>query len=320
MLSLSNTIDALEAAPGQQTPIETVPCVARVIVGGCERCVEGWGRYEAEARALRAEGGGGIAAYPGRTFVTADDAFRSLTERTLAIIKRAALELADALTRLEDEEEICDPNDPFLARLEDAAPSTRPTPPRSAAPAAVSADSPPAEGGGRGGGPPQLLTIIKEPALELADALARLEDATCEPDDPSVWECAVSSAASSRPKGVGSASVFGQVTIPPLTSADMRSFVDDPQAEFMIGDLDNDLVALAATIGLNLEALPPVVTPATSDVEYGKAVPIDDASGVLYLERVVAPLVDSAEKLYGRLAERMVAIAAAIRAKLNKQQ
>ena len=150
-----------------------------------------------------------------------------------------------------------------------------------------------AEGGaaarrGRGGRTPLQLA-----AGNLAGVLARREDRLC--DDDGVWECAAGS----------------HLTIPPLTSADLRDFATDPlqmadpDTLYDMGEVVATLVPGAALPPLpDLEGMPPLPT---------YVVPISDDAGILRLEADVAPHAERLEGLQAALATRFDAAARALR-------
>jgi hypothetical protein len=235
-------------------------------VGGVGYAVGGWGAYEAERRrarweatrhTARAEERPG-ARYAPRTYITADDAARSLAA-------------------------------------------------------------------GAGERPPGAVRVA---ALRLADALGRLEDRLCDPDDDGVWEC--ESATALRRLGPGrpnpaAAEAARYLTVPPVTSADLRAFAEDPAQAGdpeALYDLGDDVAALAAAVGAALPPLPPSAHPAGRaglprvPPLPSRVVPVTDDEGVLRLEAAAVPYVASLEEIQAALAARLDAAAEAVGAAL----
>ena len=151
-------------------------------------------------------------------------------------------------------------------------------------------------------------SALQRAALHLADALGRLEDRLCDPDDDGVWEC--EAITSLRP---GAKRLARFLTIPPVTSADLRDFAADPAAKTDVDalqELSASVRAAAAAVGADLPPLPALATWPTALPT--RAVAVTDDESVLRLEAGVAPYVASLEALHAALATQLDAAAQAI--------
>jgi len=152
-------------------------------------------------------------------------------------------------------------------------------------------------------------SVLQRAALRLADALGVLEDHLCYPDDTGVWEC--KSATALRP---GAALSTDFLTIPPLTSADLRDFAANLDQEEADPDalqaLSRGVLATAASVGAPLPALPTlVISPLALPTQ---AVAVTDDEAVLRLEAAAAPYVARIEALQSALASQLDTAATAI--------
>ena len=137
-------------------------------------------------------------------------------------------------------------------------------------------------------------------ANHLAEALGTLEDRLCDPSDDGTWECA------SKP---GAA----YLTIPAVTSADLRAFatdLDQMADPNTLRALSTDVMTAAAAIGTVLQPLPLGLTESLYEAESPTRVGDDEA--VLRLESSVAPRVASIEALQAALATQLDKAARAI--------
>jgi hypothetical protein len=159
-------------------------------------------------------------------------------------------------------------------------------------------------------------SALQRAALHLADALGRLEDRLCDPDDDGVWEC--EAATSLRP---GAKRLAHFLTVPPVTSADLRDFAADLALAHSdagaaktdvdaLQELSEDVRATAAAVGADLPPLPALTTWPTALPT--RAVAVTDDEAVLRLEAGVAPYVASLEALHAALASQLDAAAQAI--------
>jgi len=161
-------------------------------------------------------------------------------------------------------------------------------------------------------------SVLQRAALRLADALGALEDRLCDPDDDGVWECAPATAL--RPVSTlrkarlaGEAPRAQYLTIPPVTSADLRAFAADPAQEgdpLALQELSVDVRAAAAAVGADLPPLPALAARHTALPT--RAVAVTDDEAVLRLEAAVAPYVASLEALQAALATQLDTAATAI--------
>jgi hypothetical protein len=145
---------------------------------------------------------------------------------------------------------------------------------------------------GRAGG----RSVLQRAALRLADTLGRIEDVLCEPDEDGVWECRALRGDS--------------LTIPAVTSADLRAFAADAETDpEAMADLASDVAALVDSTGSVLAPLPPLAAGSRLPALPSRAVPIDDDAAVLQLEADVGPYIASLEDLRAALATRLSAAA-----------
>jgi hypothetical protein len=249
------------AAPADAAPRRAGAAPPRAVVGGVDYAVGGWGEYEInrrraqweEAQKRRTSTASARVRYPGRTYVSAEDAVRSIMAGSRAAVG----------------------------------------------------------GGGAGGA----RSALQRAALHLADALGRLEDRLCDPDDDGVWECA--------PVAALSAPGARYLTVPPVTSADLRAFARDPAQEAdpeSMYDLSEDVTALVAATGVVLPPLPGLADRRGLPALPARVVPIANEEGVLRLEAATAPYVSSLEGLQASLATRLDAAATALAAALREAQ
>jgi len=151
-------------------------------------------------------------------------------------------------------------------------------------------------------------SVLARAAGRLSTALGRLEDRLCDPDPDGVWECASGRSLQGGP---------AFITIPPVTSADLRDFATDDAQQIdprALSELGEDVLATVATLGEALPALPSTTVPALPV----RAVPVSDNEAVLRLEAASAPYVTSIEGLQAALASRLDAAATIINDKMDK--
>ena len=143
---------------------------------------------------------------------------------------------------------------------------------------------------------------------QFAVELGRLEDRVCEPDESGAWECG----------RLGARANHWSLTIPPLTSADVRAAAATSalasSAEAM-RDFDTAVRAVAAAAGAALaestvEIVPLVETP----------VAVTDDEAVIHLEESVLPHFASLEQMQAALASRIDAVTKLIAAKNATRQ
>ena len=157
---------------------------------------------------------------------------------------------------------------------------------------------------------------------QFAVELGRLEDRMCEPDESGAWECGrvgTRVGTHARPSKLTDATAeHWTLTIPPLTSADVRAAATDSalasSAESM-RDFDMAVRAVAATIGASTCAL----TDAASKIEIvpliEPPVAVSDDEAVLQLEESVLPHFASLEQMQAALASRIDAVTKIIAAR-----
>jgi len=146
--------------------------------------------------------------------------------------------------------------------------------------------------------------VLRGALLHLGDALARLEDRLCEPDEDSVWECG-----RLRPDAGPSHLSIG---IPALTSTDLRLAAADPAVGAdpdALRDLADAALEVAAVVG---EVLPPLpqIEGLTDFPDHPVRVADDEA--VLRLESSVVPHLATLEQYQAALATRLDEVAAAV--------
>jgi hypothetical protein len=176
--------------------------------------------------------------------------------------------------------------------------------------------------GGGSAGLERQTTPLQRAALHLADTLGRLEDRLCDPDDDGVWECEPATAlrrlGARRNKAAAKAAVY--LTVPPLTSADLRAFARDPAQESdpeAMYDLGEDVISMTAAVGVVLAPLPQLVDRGSLPPLPSRVVPVTDDEAVLRLEAASVPYVASLEGIQAALASRLDAAATAIGAALD---
>jgi hypothetical protein len=142
---------------------------------------------------------------------------------------------------------------------------------------------------------------LQQAARRLADVLGRLEDILCEPDEDGVWECQTAWFRQARGE-------HDSLTIPAVTSADLRSFADDPIQEAdpeAMYELAVSVATMVAASGEVLPALPPLAAGSALPALPSRAVPIDDDAAVLQLEADTGPYLRTLEDLQAVLAARL---------------
>ena len=159
-------------------------------------------------------------------------------------------------------------------------------------------------GGSRGFGG----RALKGAAARLQLALGALEDQYCSGEDG--FFCATPA----RPDSL---------TIPPLTAADLRAFLEDPESwvdPVELYELGEAAGVAAAGAGAALPALPrpagALVREGASAYGLGAPIPVDDDEAVMRLEASVAPRVAELEALQAAVATRLDRAAAAIEGRL----
>lgn len=157
----------------------------------------------------------------------------------------------------------------------------------------------------------------RRPALRvalgrLAAALGRLEDELCAPDESGAWECFEA--------GDGAAAL----TVPPLTSADVRAAAADPllpASPELLRELDAAVRAAGAAYGLlsGEDAGNGIITSESDELIISSApVDIGDDAAVFALEAQALPRVRALEQVQAALAARADAVARAIEARGRK--
>jgi len=147
-------------------------------------------------------------------------------------------------------------------------------------------------------------------AARLELALGRLEDQYCSGEDG--FFCA----APARPDSL---------TVPPLTAADLRAFLEDPEAWADPAEL-YELGAAAGVAAAGAGAALPPLPPPTAGFARARAlpgepeglVPVGDDAAVMRLEASVAPQVAGLEALQAAVATRLDRAAAAIEGRLRE--
>ena len=155
----------------------------------------------------------------------------------------------------------------------------------------------------------------RRPALRvalgrLAAALGRLEDELCAPDESGAWECFEA--------GDGAATL----TVPPLTSADVRAAAADPllpASPELLRELDTAVRAAGAAYGLlsgenAAKNASEIIISSEADEMLISSAPVDigDDSAVFALEARALPRVRALEQVQAALAAHADAVAHAI--------
>ena len=158
----------------------------------------------------------------------------------------------------------------------------------------------------------------RRPALRvalgrLAAALGRLEDELCAPDESGAWECFEA--------GDGAATL----TVPPLTSADVRAAAADPllpASPELLRELDTAVRAAGAAYGLlsgenAAKNASEIIISSEADEMLISSAPVDigDDSAVFALEARALPRVRALEQVQAALAAHADAVARAIEAR-----
>ncbi len=287
------------------------------VVGGAEYAVGGWGEYEIERRRARWEEMGGrepvALMYPGQEYVTADDVILSVLGSVQTAVGGARTAAENARTAAENARTATENARTATENARTAAENARIGAIGGARTAAkgtrITAQT--ARMAAKSVWIPSRQNPLQKAALRLAESLSRLEDRTCEPDEAGLWECA-------RPDEKPSI-----LTIPPITSADLRYFAGDPiqQADpDSIYALYEDVAALVAEVSRAPEELPALPPPKTTPPLPSRVVPINDDEAVLRLETATAPRIASIEKMQAALATSLDVAARAIDRKLDRRQ
>lgn len=162
--------------------------------------------------------------------------------------------------------------------------------------------------------------ILRGAAIRLADSLAQLEDLLCEPSDDGIWECGAA-AGLLRPQTSRGTSQHFTITIPPLTSADLRAAAADSRLgadPAAMDDLAAAAAETAAAVGLaptsyNCNACTASSTAETCSSEtFQRPVRVTDEAAVLQLERDSLKRLDTLERCQAALAGRLDVTAAAV--------
>jgi hypothetical protein len=156
---------------------------------------------------------------------------------------------------------------------------------------------------------------------QFAVELGRLEDRMCEPDESGAWECRRLGACACTCARTRAHAEHWTLTIPPLTSADVRAAAADSalasSAEAM-RDFDAAVRAVATAMGAVATAMG-AAPAATSKVEIvpliEPAVAVSDDEAVLQLEESVLPHFASLEQMQAALASRIDAVTKKIAAR-----
>ena len=155
---------------------------------------------------------------------------------------------------------------------------------------------------------------LQRAALRLAVALGEQEDRLCDPDEDSVWECEPATDLRAGPAtDLREAQHAQYLTIPPVTSADLRALASDPAQQndpLALQELSADIISTAGAVGTALGPLPP--WPSAAWKLPPEVVAVTDDEGILRLEEGVAPHIASLEALQAALASMMDAAAAGV--------
>lgn len=169
---------------------------------------------------------------------------------------------------------------------------------------------------------------LRKAAEHLERSLGRMEDSLCDPSDDGLWECLPPSALGRGSQSEYQASereVSGGadlLTVPTLTSADVRDFLSDPGAASdpeKLDDLASDAGAVAAALGAPLDALPTYRPPGLPPLP-ARTVPVANDAAVLRLEAATVPYVAKLELYQASVANRLEATANVIDKALTKSQ
>ena len=159
--------------------------------------------------------------------------------------------------------------------------------------------------------------VLRAALLHLADALGRLEDRLCEPDEDSVWECGRLTSAVAQSTGAGGLPPMS-IGIPSLTSTDLRlaaansALGADPDA---LRDLADAALEVAAVVG---EVLPPLPQIKGLMDFPDHPIRVADDEAVLRLEAAVVPHLATLEQYQAALATRLDEVAAAVARMVTK--
>jgi len=151
--------------------------------------------------------------------------------------------------------------------------------------------------------------VLRSALLHLSDALARLEDRLCEPDEDSVWECGKLTSVMGAHMSIG---------IPSLTSTDLRmaaansALGADPDA---LRDLADAALEVAAVVG---EVLPPLPQIEGLMNFPDHPIRVADDEAVLRLESSVVPHLATLEQYQAALATRLDEVASAVTRMVTK--
>jgi hypothetical protein len=160
--------------------------------------------------------------------------------------------------------------------------------------------------------------VLRVAAVRLADALAQLEDILCEPSDDGIWECG---AASTLLRS--QLSQHFTITVPPLTSADLRATAANSRLGADPAAMD-DLAAAAAETAAAVGLAPTAYNCGACAEETGtkechpateapqRPVRVSDEEAVLQLEKESVEQLNTLERCQAALAGRLDVTAAAV--------
>lgn len=153
-------------------------------------------------------------------------------------------------------------------------------------------------------------------AMRLADSLGGLEDKICEADESGMWECL--SANSMRAK-VHELDGVETLTVPPLTSSDLRAFATDIEQKtdpHTLHEIGRSVAVLSDIVGVPMADMP---EPRFKQLST-RIVPITDDDAVAKIEAKAGKSLKGIEELQAKLASNMDIASRAINGIIDRVQ
>ncbi|MDE2097445.1 MAG: hypothetical protein KGL39_09390 [Patescibacteria group bacterium] len=158
---------------------------------------------------------------------------------------------------------------------------------------------------------------LRKSLENLVETLGKVEDKLCDATGDGTWECLPTSALEQKGASPGS----WATTVPALTSADVRAFIEEPERLAIVDDLEDladSVNVLAASVGLFLDELPPLASKHEIPRHASRTVRVSDDEAVLKLEADTVPYISGVEKYQAALAARIDKVTRELARKMKK--